>query len=100
MNADMTHKAKNPMEEADLHMMVSEEINKLETYKNLFGISMSKSLATERQMMSGSRRLGDIKGSSLLLMQQSTGQLGKLYNQDFMNQDDLFAYEPRVHETL
>ena len=90
----------SPLEECDMNLLVTEELNRLETYKNLFGISMSKSLATERQMLSGSRRLFDRENTSLLLLESSTGQLGRLYNQDFMGNDDMCKKLPLVHENL
>ena len=90
----------HPLEEADLNLLVTEELNRLETYKNLFGISLSKSLATERQMLSGSRRLFDKEGTSGLGLEISTGQIGRLYNHDFMGADDIFNTKLRVHEQL
>ena len=90
----------NPLQESDMNLLVTEELNRLETYKNLFGISLSKSLATERQMLSGSRRLFDKDNTSFLLLESSTGQLGRLYNQDFMGADDMYKTLPVVHENL
>ena len=90
----------NPMAEADRNLHVIQELNNLETYKNLFGISMSKTLATERQLCSGSRRLHDFENSSHMTMELSRGTLGKMYNQDFMGKDDILKFEPEVHQLL
>ena len=57
---------------------------RMEQYANLFGSHMPMRLAIEREMMGRCGRLHS-QDSSFLLLQNSTGKLGKIEINDFMD---------------